>query len=123
MTRDFWRRPPAWVTLAITALIGLLVTAIVSILSPWKALAATAVLAGGYFLFNAYWLFDKHNLIVGVAGPLTAALLVWAGGTLARFILEAGLRAQVTRSFSMRVDPQLVSYVLEHDPRVTGQVK
>jgi adenylate cyclase len=54
---------------------------------------------------------------------LTVALLVWAGGTLARFILEAGLRAQVTRSFSMRVDPQLVSYVLEHDPRVTGQVK
>jgi adenylate cyclase len=92
-------------------------------LSPWRALAATALLAGGYFLFNSFWLFDKHNLIVGVAGPLAAALLVWAGGTLARFILEAGLRAQVTRSFSMRVDPQLVSYVLEHDPRVHGQVK
>jgi class 3 adenylate cyclase len=123
MTRDFWRRPPAWVTLAITAVIGLLVTAIVSILSPWKALAATSALAGGYFAFNAFWLFDKHNLIVGMAGPLTAALTVWAGGTLARFILEAGLRAQVTRNFSMRVDPQLVSYVLEHDPRVHGQVK
>src|SRR5439155_4251663 len=32
MTRDFWRRPPAWVTPVITALMGLLVTAIVSIL-------------------------------------------------------------------------------------------
>jgi class 3 adenylate cyclase/CHASE2 domain-containing sensor protein len=123
MTRDLWRRPPYWVTLLITALMGVLVTAIVSILPPWRALAATAALAGGYFAFNASYLFDNHNLIVGVAGPVTVALVVWAGGTLARFILEAGLRAAVTRSFSMRVDPQLVKYVLERDAKVDGQVK
>jgi CHASE2 domain-containing sensor protein len=123
MTRDFWRRPPMWVTPLITATMGLLVTAIVSMLPPWKALAATFVLAAGYFVFNGYYLFDKHNLIVGVAGPVMVALAVWAGGTLARFILEANLRAAVTRSFSMRVDPQLVSYVMERDARVDGQVK
>ncbi|HEV8604400.1 MAG TPA: CHASE2 domain-containing protein [Tepidisphaeraceae bacterium] len=123
MTRDLWRRPPYWVTPLITALMGVLVTAIVSMFPPWRALAATAALAGGYFAFNASYLFDNHNLIVGVAGPVTVALVVWAGGTLARFILEAGLRAQVTRNFSMRVDPQLVKYVLERDAKVDGQVK
>jgi adenylate cyclase len=123
MTRDFWRRPPGWVNPLITALMGLLVSGIVALLPPWRALTATLAAASGYFLFNSYFVFDKHNLIIGIAGPLTAALGVWAGGTLARFILEASLRAQVTRSFSMRVDPQLVSYVLEHDPRVRGQVK
>src|SRR5207253_1228441 len=123
LTRDFWRRPPMWVNPLITALMGLLVSAIVAMLPAWRALAATIAAASGYFIFNGFYVFDKHNLIVDVAGPLTAALTVWAGGTLARFILEANLRAQVTRSFSMRVDPQLVSYVLEHDPRVHGQVK
>jgi class 3 adenylate cyclase len=121
MTNNFWRRVPQFVTLLITASLGLLTTAFVAGLGTWRAVVATALMAIIYLLFNGFYLFDKHNLIVGVAGPLAVIVSVWAGGTLARYLRESQLRAHVTRSFSKRVDPALVSYVLEHDAKLDGQ--
>jgi class 3 adenylate cyclase len=124
MTGEFWHAAPRWITLLLTGLLGLLATLIVARLAAWKALAAAAVLALGYMLFNGLYLFDCHNQILGVAGPLTAVGAVWAGGTLARYILEASERARVTSRFRNYVDPELVSFVLESDnPRLDGQEK
>lgn len=124
MTGKFWHPASRGVTLLITLALGLIATAIVAMLSPWKALAASTTLALGYLVFNGIYLFDKHSLLVGVAGPLTAILAVWAGGTLARYILETSERARVTRRFRNYVDPELVDFVLESDnARLDGQEK
>jgi len=123
MTGRFWHAVPEWVTLAITVLLGLIATAIVSNLPAWKALALSATLVAGYVIFNGVYLFDKHNLIVGVAAPLFAVVAVWAGGTLVRYILEASERARVTSRFRNYVDPELVDAVLASDVRLDGQEK
>src|SRR5438067_13494327 len=97
---------------------------LVSLLTPCRALSATTVLHSGYLFFNGFYLFDYKNLILGVAAPSLAAGAVWAGGTLARYILEAAERARITKSFTSYVDPALVDYVLESESaRLDGQKK
>lgn len=123
LTRDFWHRTPQWVTSLIALAMGLLATGIVAWMNPWRALAATIVLMLGYLLFNGLYLFDKHNLLVGVADPMVTAGTVWAGGTLAKYILEASLRAKIKHRFEIYADPELVNYVMETDARLDGQVK
>ena len=123
MKGDFWYRVPTWVTPLAAAAMGLLTTLVVARLSPWKAMGASLVLVAGYLAFNGIYLFDKHNLLMGVASPLTAVGLVWAGGTLARYILESALRARIKRRFERYVDPMLVNFVVESDAPLDGQVK
>jgi class 3 adenylate cyclase len=123
MTGDFWRATAPWVSVVLTVVMGLLTTLIVVSLTPWKALAGATVLAGGYLLYNGLYFFDYRNLIVGVAGPVTAIGAVWAGGTFARYVLESIERARVKRRFENYVDPALVEYVLETDARLDGEKK
>jgi class 3 adenylate cyclase len=123
MTRDFWKPAPTWVTMLFTLSMGLLMAAMVSALSPWKALAGALVLGGGYFLLNGLYLFDKHNLIVGMTGPLTAVATVWAGGTLVHYVLERSLRSRMRRRFGRYVDPALIDYAMDHEAELHGQRK
>ena len=46
-----------------------------AMLPAWRALAATIAAASGYFIFNGFYVFDKHNLIVDVAGPRLESIL------------------------------------------------
>src|SRR5205823_4578461 len=48
MTGELWRPIPQWINYLITIMIGLLTTAAVALLSPWKALAATLALLIGW---------------------------------------------------------------------------
>lgn len=114
MTGESWRVAPRWTTFAIAAVMGLLTTAIIWVFSPPKAALAVALLAGGYAAVNGFLLFDYGNLIVGAAGPLVAAGVVWSGVTLIQFIREIGERTRLTRRFRSYVDPTLVSYVIEN---------
>ncbi len=123
MTGDFWHLTPPWVTALIALLLGLLTTAIVARLAAWKALTAAVLLATTYLVFNGVYLFDYHNLLVGMAPPLIAVAAVWSGGTLTRYILETAERRKVEKSFRNYVDPALVDYVLETDDPLDGKLK
>ena len=53
--------------------------------------------------------------MLGLAGPVTVMLLVWAGGTVIRLVLERYERARITARFASYVDPELVEFVLENE--------
>lgn len=124
MTGDLWWHAPKWVTLLITLLIGLAVTAANGFLKPPGAAAVAVLLAAAYLLVNGYLLFDYGNLCVGVAGPMVTLGCVWSTGAVAGFLIEAAERARITKRFSSYTDPKLVDYFLS-DPAATfkGQVR
>ncbi|MEZ0266572.1 MAG: adenylate/guanylate cyclase domain-containing protein, partial [Phycisphaerae bacterium] len=124
VTGDLWRHAPKWVTLLITLLIGLAVTAANGFLKPVGAAAVAVLLAAAYLLVNGYLLFDYGNLCVGVAGPMVTLGCVWSTGAVAGFLIEAAERARITKRFSSYTDPKLVDYFL-NDPAATfkGQVR
>jgi class 3 adenylate cyclase/CHASE2 domain-containing sensor protein len=123
MTGDFWRMAPGWVTILITIAMGLLTTLLVAVFSAWRAVIAATLLGIGYLLFNGLVLFDWGNLLVGVAGPIIGSMTVWAGCTLAGYVLEVSERKRVERNLGQYVDKALARYVLEHDADLTGQVR
>lgn len=125
MTGQFWRFASAWITAGITIALGLAVTAIVTWLPPWKALAATLLLLIGYGAINAVALFDYGDWVVGLAGPVVVIGVVWGTLTLLRFVIERNERARITRKFRGYVDPQLVEYVVRHPEisRFEGEVR
>jgi adenylate cyclase len=104
MTGEVWRTLPPWATMLATLLAGLLAALAVSFLSPGKALVAVVALLGAYLAFDGLWLFDRHNLILGLAGPMVAVGAVWSGGTLAKLVIERWERARITRRFRSYVD-------------------
>jgi class 3 adenylate cyclase len=114
MTGESWRVAPRWTAFAIAAVMGLLTTVLIAAFSPPKAAVAVSLLAAGYAGVNGFLLFDRNNLIVGAAGPLVAAGVVWSGVTLIQFVREIGERTRLTRRFRSYVDPTLVSYVIEN---------
>jgi adenylate cyclase len=93
--------------------LGLLTTAAVGTLSPPKALAAVVLLAG-YAGANGILLLDRYDVVLGAAGPLVVAAVVWSGETLMLTIREIGERARLTRRFRSYVDPTLVDYVIQN---------
>jgi adenylate cyclase len=118
MTGDFWRAAPGWVTSAAILAMGALATLAIALFSPPKAFAAVLALAAAYAAINGPLLFDRHNLLVGAAGPLVTVGVVWAGVTLIQFIREIAERNRLTRRFSSYVDPTLVNYVVENPEQV-----
>jgi len=122
---EVWRSASPWVTTLITALLGLLMVAGLCKFSPQGASVTAIGLVLGYFVINGVVLFDYGNLIVGVAGPLTAVIVTWAGCTLFRFVLERAERTRITRRFQNYVDPALVDYVIQHPEkyRLEGEEK
>lgn len=121
----FWRTSPAWVTGLITAIAGLLTTAIVALSSPYRAVVLTVLLSVGYVMVNSLVVFDYGNWLVGMAGPIASIVVVWATLTLVRVVAEAKERARITRRFQSYVDPGLVKYVIEHPElaRLEGEVR
>ncbi|MEX0774140.1 MAG: adenylate/guanylate cyclase domain-containing protein [Phycisphaeraceae bacterium] len=117
MTGEMWRVAPPWITLAITIAIGLGMTVSTTLLPPSRALFVLAAVGIVYWVINGVVLFDWGNLIVGVAGPMSAALLVWPGCTLTHFVAERRERARITDRFRNYVDPALVNYVIENPDR------
>jgi class 3 adenylate cyclase/CHASE2 domain-containing sensor protein len=115
MTGELWRMLPTWVTALTTLGLGLMLTAIVTLLPPGRALGASLALAALFLVVNGILLFDRYNLMLGLAGPVTVMLFVWAGGTVIRLVLERYERARITARFSTYVDPELVDFVLANE--------
>jgi class 3 adenylate cyclase/CHASE2 domain-containing sensor protein len=129
MTGELWRPIPRWVDVLITLAVGLLASWIIALLSPWKALAATAALLAGYLAINGIVLFDYFNLSTNGAGAngLAASFVVFVGCVLVRLLVEGIERARITRRFRAYNDPSLVDYILEHPEAeqqlTTGQLR
>jgi class 3 adenylate cyclase/CHASE2 domain-containing sensor protein len=118
MTGDFWTTLPPWVTTLLTVVLGLATAAAAGWFAPAKATIVAVLLGAGYALVNGLVLFDANNLLAGLAAPLTAVALVWAGCSIARVLIESSERARVTKRFRAYVDPTLVNYVIERPDQV-----
>jgi adenylate cyclase len=114
LTGELWTRAPIWVTYVLTLVVGIITTLIVEFVSPWKATVGALGAMASYVFINGLVLFDTYDIIVGVAGPMTAIGGVWAGVTLLRFIFEIRERNRITARFRSYVDPELVNYVAAH---------
>lgn len=114
LTGHFWGRAPVYVTQLLTLALGILTTLLVVFATPWKSAVGAASVIAGYILLNGLVLFDYNNLVVGVAGPMTAMGLCWGSVTLFRFIGEIRERNRIQQRFSNYVDPELVNYVVEN---------
>jgi len=114
MTRNMWRRVTLWTNLAVILLLGGLTTLLASRLSPTPALISTVLLVAMYMIINGEIVFDWGNHILGMAGPIVAAALVWSGITVTRFIAEAVEHRRIRKRFQSYVDPSLVEYLYEH---------
>jgi class 3 adenylate cyclase/CHASE2 domain-containing sensor protein len=125
VTRHLWTVSSPWIGALMTLILGSLTTLAVATLSTRPALAFTLLLTCCYLLINGLLFFDYGNHIVGAAGPLTAAALIWFGLTVARYIYEQAERSRITARFSSYVDPALVNFVVENPEaaRFDGQVK
>ncbi|HYO09467.1 MAG TPA: CHASE2 domain-containing protein [Tepidisphaeraceae bacterium] len=129
MTGEMWRRSPAWVGRAVTLLLGLITTAAVAFLPPWKGVFATLAAAGAYLAIDGVLLFDYLDIIPAgaAAGVIAASAAVWSGCTLVKLLVEGIERARITRRFRAYNDPALVDYVLEHaeqeEQLLAGQVR
>jgi class 3 adenylate cyclase len=125
MTGDFWRHAPRWVTTLVTVLVSLAVVAANGFLKPTAALFTALGIGAAYLLVNGLLLFDKFNLIVGVAPPVVALAAVWSTGALAAFLIEAAEHERVKRRFRSYVDQKLVDYVIENPDTTAlkGQVR
>ena len=114
LSGELWRRVPHWINFLITAAMGLAVTACVVYLRPSFAIVAAALLLMAYVLLNGELLFDRSNLIVTLAAPVTCAGVVWSGTTARRYYLERKARRFITKRLGGYVDTPLVEYVLSH---------
>jgi class 3 adenylate cyclase len=110
MTRNLWTRAPTWLPYAIAILFGGLMTWAVAKLTPSGSTAVAVALALAYAAFNGILVFDRWNVILGAAAPLSAIGLVWAGCTAA----SAGERFRINQMLHGYVDPKLVNYLNLH---------
>lgn len=125
VSRQSWVNLPWWFNTLVILGVGTAITLAVTSLSPFTASTISAGIAAMYFLINGLWLFDKNDLIAGLAGPMLVAAVVWATLTLLRYFLEMAERERLTRRFRSYVDPQLVNFVKDN-PQVdvqAGQIR
>lgn len=125
MTGELWHHAPRLLGVLAGAVLGLLVTAAVAVLSPLASTLVTLLLGVSYLLFNALLLFDYGNIVLDLASPELAVSLIWAGCVAFRYVDERLSRARITSSFRNYVDPALVDYVIENPTQTTlrGEVR
>jgi len=118
MTGRLLWEAPHWATIVIAIALGLLTTSAVMFMSPWVAMASVAATCTSYLALNGILLYDRRHMIFGLAAPVMATAVVWAGCTLFRYVLDRAERARITRRFRSYVDPALVNYVIENPDKV-----
>lgn len=114
LTHHFWRRAPEYNTYLLTLMLGILATMFAVTESPIKAGFGTGGIILGYGLVNGAVLFDRYNVVVGVAGPMLAMILSCAFVLGGRFVMEIRERNRIQSRFSAYVDPELVNYIAAH---------
>jgi class 3 adenylate cyclase/CHASE2 domain-containing sensor protein len=114
MRGEMWRPAPYWLDVAVTVALGVLMTVLVVYLHPVQGFACMFGLLGSYTAINGLMVFDYGNVILELAGPLVAVLIVWAFATFVKVLEERKERARITARFRSYVDPSLVQYVIDH---------
>lgn len=114
VTGDLWQTMPQWVTTVITLGLGVLAAAAVTWLTPLKAVITNTLLGAGYLAINGMVLFDRHHVIVGVAGPLCTVISVTVACSLVKYFWVSVETTWITNQFRSHVDPSLVNYMMEH---------
>jgi len=115
----FLYRAPAWVSVALTLVVGVLVTLVSAYFQGLTAALLSGGIAAVFLLMDFFLAYDWGKTEIDAAGPITAAVVICAVCTLYHFIVEKKQRAMITSRFSSYVDPSLVNYVLEHPEKKT----
>jgi len=114
LTEHFIARGPLWLDIALTLLLGAMISAIAARFAPIITLVITAAVVSTYFVINGLIVFDWSDYWLAAAGPIVAAGFSWAGVTVFRLVAEQRERARITRQFKNYVAPELVDYLVDH---------
>lgn len=93
--------------------LGALVSYVTARQGPWRSLLETAALLGAFGLFNAYWLFQRRDIWLPLAGPMVAGGVAWAGVTLFRQLTAEKDRRMFARQLSLYTSPAIAAKIAE----------
>ncbi len=122
LTSQFLKRPnyALGMELAITALTGILIIAIV----PWIGAlwaAAAAMLVFGVFAAGSWFAFAQERLLIDPTFPIAASLVTFIAITTGNYIREEAQRRQIRSAFGQYLSPALVDQLSdEPDMLVLG---
>ncbi len=123
LSQNWIVKTPWWVAVLTTLFAGLVTTTLVALLPPFEGIAAAALVAICYSLFDGYIMYSRFGLILDPAGPTIAGGMVYTGCTLLRFIIERKERNYIIGRFSRYVDPKLVEYVQANRSILAGETR
>lgn len=113
LQRRFIRTTGTAPAAAVFMVLGGLVSLITARLGPWRSLLATAALLGAFGLFNAMWLFQRHDVWFPLAGPIVAGGVAWAVVTLFRQLTAEKDRRMFARQLSTYTSPAIAAKIAE----------
>ncbi|MGI9401804.1 MAG: CHASE2 domain-containing protein [Rhizobiaceae bacterium] len=122
LNSQFLKRPnfALGMELAITALTGLLIIAIV----PWIGAlwaAAAAILVVGTFAAGSWFAFAQERMLIDATFPIAASLVTFIAITTGNYIREEAQRRQIRSAFGQYLSPALVDQLSdEPDMLVLG---
>jgi adenylate cyclase len=113
LTGQVIRRAPGWVNFMYLFGMGLLVAFYVTHWNAtWSAVATAATIAASGGLF--WLLFTGPALLVTGAGPVTTAILSFAGVTAYKELLTQRSKRKLQRELEKNTSPELVKILMEH---------
>jgi serine phosphatase RsbU (regulator of sigma subunit)/CHASE2 domain-containing sensor protein len=126
LTGQWWHSAPTWIEIVLTIIFGLTTAEALGRYSAPKASLLAAALMVGYAGVNGALIFGWFHWILGMATPLVAIAIVWAGCTLYRVTVEALERRRVAlelaaTSREMDLARQVqVALIPSKSPKVVG---
>jgi len=94
-------------------LVGITVSLLLSRLSPLGALLSALVITGASIWFN-YYLWENHNLVVGMSSVLLLVFTLFVFHMSYGFFMEAHGKKQISKIFVQYVPPELVQEMSEN---------
>ena len=98
----------------LTALLGLISTALALRFTGVLSGLLTVVVLSVYILFAGLWLFDYASILVPVVGPMTSGVGAWLVCTAFEAAMLQRERLRITRQFKARVSGQLVDFLIDN---------
>ncbi|GAB6097044.1 adenylate/guanylate cyclase domain-containing protein [Desulfatiferula olefinivorans] len=92
--------------------VGLIVSILLSRLSPLGALVSTLAVTGVSVWYNVF-LWENHNLVVGMSSILLLVLTLFVFHMSYGFFMEANKKKQISKLFAQYVPPELVREMSE----------
>jgi len=119
------REAPRWLGALLTVLLGLGAAVLTAASGPRLGFLLAVLLAIVYFGASTLLAFDRGQVFLATATPITGILVAWAGTVVMRAVRERREKAQLRKQFGARISKQLFDYLLENPGtvRLEGEEK